>query len=94
MLFCVVFALSCSVIVGQPPYPSYAINSFRIIPGVLNTGTLAKAGDTVLGGAKIGIRDGHIPVPFERNNLYTGERELFDPNQVLPLTMLRNPKEA
>ncbi len=52
------------------------------IAGVLSTGTLAKAGDTVLGGTKVGIRAGHIPKPFERDNLYTGERELFDPNQV------------
>jgi hypothetical protein len=50
--------------------------------GVLNTGTLAKAGDTVFGGAIIGIREGHIPEPFERDNLYTRKREMFDPNQV------------
>jgi hypothetical protein len=36
----------------------------------------------VLGGTKIGIRAGHILKPFERDNLFTGERELFDPNQV------------
>lgn len=53
-----------------------------LVSGVLNTGTLAKAGDKVLGGSTIGIRDGHIPKPFERDNLYTGKRELFDPNQV------------
>lgn len=48
----------------------------------MNTGTLAKAGDKVLGGDVIGIRVGHIPAPFERDNLHTGKRELFDPVQV------------
>eukprot|EP01084_Bolivina_argentea_P138660 244075_1 len=43
---------------------------------------LLKAGDVALGGAKLGIRDGHIPKPFKRNNLYTKKEEVFDPNQI------------
>ncbi len=54
------------------------------LEGVLGTGTLAKAGDTVLGGVKIGIGEGHTREPFERDNYYTGTKEMFDPNQVVP----------
>lgn len=50
--------------------------------GVMNTGTLAKAGDKVVGGDVVGIRPGHILKPFERDNLHTGKREMFDPVQV------------
>ena len=43
---------------------------------------LLKPGDTMLGGVKIGIRDGHIPNIFPRTNQHTGKLELFDPKQV------------
>jgi hypothetical protein len=52
------------------------------VAGVMNTGTLAKAGDKVVGGDVVGIRPGHILKPFERDNLHTGKREMFDPVQV------------
>ena len=43
-----------------------------------------KPGDRVaaLGGEPVGIRDGHLKAPFKRKNLYTGNLELFDPNQI------------
>eukprot|EP01084_Bolivina_argentea_P138663 244079_1 len=43
---------------------------------------LLKAGDVAVGGAELGICDGHIPKPHQRMNLYTKKEELFDPNQI------------
>lgn len=50
--------------------------------GIMRTGCLAKPGDTVLDGIRIGIRDGHILREFERDNKHTGKRERFNPNQI------------
>jgi hypothetical protein len=43
---------------------------------------LLKPGDVILGGPVLGIRDGHIPKPFSRQNKYTNEMEMFDPNSI------------
>jgi hypothetical protein len=57
------------------------------LSGVLNTGALAKPGDKVLGGVVVGIRQGHIGQPVERTNMFTGEREWFDPKQVMNVSV-------
>ena len=54
---------------------------------VLNTGTLARAGDKVIAGPHSGLHtisipDGHIQASFPRTNLHTGKEELFNPHQV------------
>jgi neuralized-like protein 4 len=51
---------------------------------VLHAGpALLKAGDVALGGKVLGVRPGHIRrPPFERTNAYTGEKELFDKDQI------------
>lgn len=54
--------------------------------GILSTGRLAKPGDTVLLDASkslhLEIRPLHIKKPFKRTNAHTGEKEMFDPNQI------------
>jgi hypothetical protein len=52
------------------------------VEGILATGSLSKAGDTVLGGTEIGVRDGHIKKPFDRINSHTTQQEKFNPNQI------------
>ena len=56
----------------------------KALRGILTGGRLVKPGDPVaaLGGEPVGIRDGHLKAPFKRKNLYTGNLELFDPNQI------------
>lgn len=60
-------------------YHGTRLSSLR---GILRTGCLVKAGDVVLDGHRIGIRDGHIPEPILRLNEHTGEQERFNPNQI------------
>ena len=43
---------------------------------------LLKAGDTTLGGNVLGVRPGHITSVFERTNLYTKKKEMFDKDQI------------
>jgi hypothetical protein len=52
------------------------------VEAILQTGALAKKGDTVVGGNEIGVREGHIEKPHDRANGHTGEQERFDPNQI------------
>jgi hypothetical protein len=64
------------------PHSPHPIHQIERLLGVLNTGTLAKKGDTVYGGVEIAVRPGHIPAPHTRVNLHTGVSEEFDPDQV------------
>ena len=43
---------------------------------------LLKAGDITLGGNVLGVRPGHITSVFERTNLYTKKKEMFDKDQI------------
>jgi hypothetical protein len=52
------------------------------VENILQTGSLAKAGDTTVGGNEVGVRGGHIKKPFDRTNAHTGQKERFDPNQI------------
>jgi hypothetical protein len=45
---------------------AYHGTSMSALVPVLKTGRLAKAGDVVHGGARLGVRDGHIPAPGYR----------------------------
>lgn len=53
--------------------------ALRVIKGGLK---LLFAGDISLGGKAVPIREGHIPEPFKRVNLFTGLSEDFNPNQI------------
>lgn len=62
---------------------SFHGTSFESMHSIFNSGlTLLKPGDVKLGGEMLGIGAGHIKSPSRRTNLYSGNEELFDPNQI------------
>jgi hypothetical protein len=63
-------------------HPLYHGTTVDVVEGILATGSLAKAGDTVVGGTTVGVRGRHIKEPFNRRNKHTGKQEIFDPNQI------------
>ena len=66
----------------QKWHQGYHGTDYHSIEGILRTGVLCKAGDMVIGNKVISIPAEHIQKPFPRTNLYTGEKETFNPHQV------------
>ena len=67
--------------VMQDWHVAFHATSVSLVGDILKNGRIAMAGETVLGGETLAVKDGHIKHTFRRRRA-DGKTEVFDPKQV------------